>query len=75
MAKLDKSKYTKPQIKQLLAERKRIKSVKHIQEQVVKPNEHTNKSYAFVLGNGTSRKDRRSSMAGIPKGKPAIPLI
>ncbi len=57
MAKLDKSKYTKPQIKQLLAERKRIKSVKHVQEQLVKPNEHTNKSYAFVLGNGTSRKD------------------
>ena len=59
MAKLDKSKYTKQQIKELLAERKRIKSVKQIQEQVkvTSPNEHTNKSYAFVLGNGTSRKD------------------
>ena len=59
MAKLDKSKYTKQQIKELLAERKRIKSVKQIQEQVkvTRPNEHTNKSYAFVLGNGTSRKD------------------
>jgi hypothetical protein len=54
MAKLDKSKYSKKQIQTLLAERRRQKeSVNIIPKKI---NEHTNKSYAFVLGNGTSRK-------------------
>ena len=59
MAKIDKSKYTKQQIKKLLAERKRQKESEkylndHPQTKVL--NDHTNKEYGFVLGNGTSRK-------------------
>jgi hypothetical protein len=59
MAKIDKSKYTKQQIKNLLAERKRQKSIEkqldsQPQEKVL--NDHTRNEYGFVLGNGTSRK-------------------
>lgn len=56
MPKLDKSKYTKKQIQALLAERKRQKSLESIPQAPVKVNEHTNQSYGFVLGNGTSRQ-------------------
>lgn len=56
MAKIDKSLYTKQQIKALLAERKRQKEAKITPAPITKPNEHTDKTYGFVLGNGTSRK-------------------
>lgn len=55
MAKLDKSKYTKKQIKILLAERKKQKSLAKIKSPTI-VNEHTNQEYGFVLGNGVSRK-------------------
>lgn len=55
MPKIDKSKYTKKQIQALLAERKRLKSLEST-PLPIKVNEHTNKSYGFVLGNGTSRQ-------------------
>ena len=60
MAKIDKSKYTKQQIKNLLAERKRQKSIENqldYQHQKKVLSDHTGKEYGFVLGNGTSRKD------------------
>lgn len=59
MPKLDKSKLTKEQARALLAERRRLKAIEKIQNAVAKKtlNEHDNKSYGFVLGNGTSRKD------------------
>lgn len=56
MAKIDKSLYTKPQIKALLAERKRQKAVGNTPAPITYPNDHTGKTYGFVLGNGTSRK-------------------
>jgi len=60
MAKIDKSKYTKQQIKKLLAERKRQKESEKYLEATSQPkilNDHTGKEYGFVLGNGTSRKE------------------
>jgi hypothetical protein len=59
MAKIDKSLYTKQQIKALLAERKRQKAAEVYttdQKQLKTLDEHTRKQYGFVLGNGTSRK-------------------
>jgi len=56
MAKIDKSLYTKPQIKALLAKRRLEKEVSITPAPITKPNEHTDKKYGFVLGNGTSRK-------------------
>ena len=59
MAKIDKSKYTKPQIKKLLAERRRQKQLETTQSDI--PQQKTISDlhalqYGFVLGNGTSRK-------------------
>lgn len=54
MPKLDKSKYTKQQIQTLLAERRRQKALESYTPNLV--NDHTNKTYGFVLGNGLSRK-------------------
>lgn len=57
MPKVDKTGLTKQQSKALLAERRRQKAVeqiKNVQQKTL--NEHTNKTYGFVLGNGTSRK-------------------
>lgn len=59
MSKIDKSKYSKQQIKALLAEKRRQKEVEKLQEsqpQQKTLTEHTGKQYGFVLGNGTSRK-------------------
>ena len=56
MAKIDKSLYTKSQIKALLAQRKRQKAEEKTPAPITTPNEHTNKTYGFVLGNGISRQ-------------------
>jgi hypothetical protein len=56
MPKIDKSLYTKKQIQALLAARKRQKEGEKLAANITKPNEHTDKKYGFVLGNGTSRK-------------------
>ena len=56
MPKIDKSLYTKKQIQALLAARRRQKEGGKLATTITKPNEHTDKKYGFVLGNGTSRK-------------------
>jgi len=59
VAKLDKSKYTKLQIQKILTQRRLEKEHKkslNNESATVKLNDHTNKTYGFVLGNGTSRK-------------------
>jgi len=57
MPKLDKSKYTKKEIQKILSERRTQKALAQLKPKPkIYPNEHTGKSYAFVLGNGTSRK-------------------
>lgn len=55
MAKIDKSLYTKSQIKALLAQRRKEKEADNSPAPITRPNEHTNKKYGFVLGNGRSR--------------------
>ena len=62
MTKIDKSKYTKTQIQALLAERRKQKDLeKSLSANNFSPlihvDDHTNNTYGFVLGNGTSRKD------------------
>lgn len=56
MPKIDKSLYTKEQIKALLEERRRQKAAEQLTKSVKVLSEHTNETYGFVLGNGTSRK-------------------
>tara|TARA_B110000503_G_scaffold122932_1_gene188055 strand:+ start:6573 stop:7295 length:723 start_codon:yes stop_codon:yes gene_type:complete len=59
MSKLDKSNYTKKQIKTLLAERRSQKALAQLTSQQLPLktlNQHTNSEYGFVIGNGTSRK-------------------
>ena len=55
MPKIDKSLYTKQQIRALLTARKQQKEAEKLSSTITRPNEHTNKKYGFVLGNGTSR--------------------
>jgi hypothetical protein len=55
MPKIDKSLYTKQQIRALLTARKQQKEAEKLSSTITRPNEHTNKTYGFVLGNGTSR--------------------
>lgn len=58
MAKIDKSKYTKQQIRKMLAERKKQKALEKMPiRESIRVDDHTFKEYGFVLGNGTSRKD------------------
>lgn len=65
--KLDKSLYTKEQVKKILEQRRRKKEIERVQNEAVtnvqtvpKPLAHPNRTesahYAFVLGNGTSRQ-------------------
>jgi hypothetical protein len=59
MAKIDKSQYTKQQIQALLAEKrqqKELDKIKATSKSLTQVTEHTNHSYGFVLGNGTSRQ-------------------
>jgi hypothetical protein len=64
MTKIDKSLYTKPQIKKLLEERRRQKAIEQIKVETTtaisheqqKLTDHTYTEYGFVIGNGTSRK-------------------
>ena len=49
MPKIDKSLYTKTQIRALLAARKRQKEGEKLAATITKPNEHTDKKYGFVL--------------------------
>jgi len=58
MAKIDKSKYTKQELKTLLEQRRIEKNVRQVQvaePQLISKNSNTTNT-AFVLGNGTSRK-------------------
>ena len=61
MPKLDKTQYTKDEAKQKMAERRREKELQQYQnlnqKQAIVPRRVPNKKIAFVLGNGTSRKD------------------
>jgi hypothetical protein len=53
--KLDKSKYTKEQVKQILAERRKEKRLQSLEQtDATIPSKPSN--VAFVIGNGTSRK-------------------
>ena len=59
MPKLDKSKYTKKQIQNLLAERRRQKAIENVKSTVLQSktiNQQRDNNVGFVLGNGTSRK-------------------
>jgi len=56
MAKLDKSKYTKLEIQQLLKERRDQKLLLQTLPKII-AGPHTNKEYGFVIGNGVSRNN------------------
>jgi hypothetical protein len=59
MSKLDKTQYTKEEAKQKMAERRRQKELEQHQnlKEAIVPRQVSNRKIAFVLGNGTSRKD------------------